>query len=607
MKSATREINTQPTIWMNMSTSANWHRPVVGVLRVEQSLCAALAEIVPVGQFKKCIWQDGKFVEYDADLEAVPFHLKRAVDLLLPDKPTMQAARVQLLRSLQAVGVARTLDDDGMEALDISLSLNTPHEPVESGPVCGDVMVTVGLDWDQPYSHEFYTLRKKRGIKIISCCHDVIPMLYPQYCVGDVARHFKEYFTRLIWGSAAVLCFSEQSKRDLSNFCESIGAPERPLRVVRLGDSVPNKNGEISDGVKDIGAAPFILFVSTIERRKNHEILYRAYHHLCATGHAHKLPKMVFVGMPGWGVDDLLKDIEKDPLTQGLILQLNHVSDAELNYLYETATFCVYPSLYEGWGLPVAEALVYGKAILSSNRGSLPEVGGNLVKYLLPWDTYAWADALLDWIEHPAKVKELEKNARQKYIRRDWHGTATATLALINEILVEDASKPLVVSPGYDCLTLAGNYFGPCIRSNGTSGYLLYGPYWSLAAGAYTIEVFDTPSQRKPSAMSFELVHGDEAETLLAQHLSITEAECIAGANGALLLLKLSLPRAVENFQIRCHLFNGGIEISKIVIQRLDKVEAILASPLVVSKKVTANEPIAADINTELVTPEELT
>jgi glycosyltransferase involved in cell wall biosynthesis len=606
VKSPVPKMSAPPTIWMNMSTSANWHRPVVGVLRVEQSLCTALAAIVPAVHFKKCIWRDGKFVEYDASLESAPVHLKRAVDTLLPDTPAMQSARVQLMRSLQTVGVEETLDDDGEEALDISFPLHGAFKPVESGPVCGDVIVTVGLDWDQPYSHEFYNLRKKHGIKIISCCHDIIPMLYPQYCVGDVARHFKEYFTRLIWGSAAVLCFSEQSKRDLGGFCESTGAPDRPLRVVRLGDAVPNKNGEISDGVKDIGAAPFILFVSTIERRKNHEILYRAYHHLCATGHADKLPKMVFVGMPGWGVDDLLKDIEKDPLTQDLILQLNHVSDAELNYLYESATFCVYPSLYEGWGLPVAEALVYGKAILSSNRGSLPEVGGDLVKYLAPWDTYAWADVLLDWAQNPAKVKELEKNAKEKYIHCDWHGTATATLALINEIIAEEADKPLVVLPGYECLTKAGNHFGPCIRSNGTSGDLLYGPYCSLAAGDYTIEVFDTLSQRKPSAMSFELVHGDEAETLLARHLSIAEADCAFNEDGALLSLNLSLPRAVENFQIRCHLFNGGIEISKIMIQRLDKVAPISALPPVVPKKITAVEPITEDIETELEAPEEL-
>ena len=95
---------------------------------------------------------------------------------------------------------------------------------------------------------------------------------------------------------------------------------------------------------------PFILFVSTIERRKNHEVLYRAYHLLARQGTIESLPKLVFVGMPGWGVGDLLKEIELDPLTRGMIIQLHHVSDGELSYLYKKALFCVFPSLYEGVG-----------------------------------------------------------------------------------------------------------------------------------------------------------------------------------------------------------------------------------------------------------------
>ena len=223
-------------------------------------------------------------------------------------------------------------------------------------------------------------MRKRLGLKLITCCHDIIPVLYPQYCVADVARQFKEYFTRLLWSSAGILCFSEQSKRDLTWFSNSIGAPDRPIRVVRLGDTLHDKDGKVSEDIAQIGSSPFVLFVSTIERRKNHEVLYRAYHHLCAAGHRDKLPKMVFVGMPGWGVAELMKDLELDPLTHGLFIQLYHVSDIELDFLYANASFCVYPSLYEGWGLPVAEALVHGKAILCSNRGSLPEVGGDLVK-----------------------------------------------------------------------------------------------------------------------------------------------------------------------------------------------------------------------------------
>jgi glycosyltransferase involved in cell wall biosynthesis len=500
---------------------------------------------------------------------------------LLPNTPAMALGRAALLRTISSLEAQEDVDSDGAVTLALSLPLASALRPKESGPVGGDVVVSVGLDWDQSYSVEFFNLHKKTGLRLITCCYDLIPLLYPQNCVADVARRFKEYFTQVIWSSAGIICISEQSKRDLSVFCASVGAPERPMRVVRLGDTVPHKDGEISDSVQELSGAPFILFVSTIERRKNHEVLYRAYHHLCATGHRHKLPKMVFVGMHGWGVDELMKDIELDPLTQGLFTRLNHVADAELNYLYEQASFCVYPSLYEGWGLPVAEALVYGKAILCSNRGSLPEVGGKLVKYLQPWDTYGWAAALLEFIENPAKVRALEQDVRAHYVHRAWSGTARATLDLINEVIKEDNARPITILPGYECLTLAGTHLGPNLRSNGQPGHMLYGPYRALAPGAYEIQIYDTLAQRHPSTLLFDVVHGIEMETLAARHLKTSDVGIELGAPGTavaakaelaetpLMTLSFKITQAISDYQIRCYLFEGGIELRKIVIQRM--------------------------------------
>jgi glycosyltransferase involved in cell wall biosynthesis len=573
-----QNLTERPTIWMNLTTTANWNRPAVGVVRVEQSLYAALSKILPAASFKKCVWLDGKFVEYEPSVKVAPIRLQRVIDALLPDIPSMSSARSEILRSLENAGVEETLDYEGDERLEISILNQAVTRSEESAPVAGDVIVTVGLDWDQPFSREFYRLRKKDGLKIITCCHDVIPMLYPQYCVGDVARHFKEYFLQLIWGSAGVLCFSEQSKRDLTAFRESVGAPRRPVRVVRLGDSIPNKNGIISDGVKEIAAKPFVLFVSTIERRKNHEVLYRAYHQLCASGHRLKLPKMLFVGMPGWGVNDLMKDIELDPLTRELFVQLHHVTDAELNFLYEHTSFCVYPSLYEGWGLPVAEALVYGKAILCSNRGSLPEVGGALVKYLEPWDTAAWSAAILELVESPAKIRALEQGVKANYVQKSWSGTAKATVNLINEIIDEDAGKPTVILPGYECQTLAGEHIGACIRSNGERGHMLYGPYISHAPGCYELQVFDTLALRQPSSLFFDVVHGDEFITVAGKHVTIPEQvgnEEMASVETPLVTLNFQLPHAVKGLQIRCYLFEGSIEIAKLVILRLDRIAPV--------------------------------
>jgi len=138
--------------------------------------------------------------------------------------------------------------------------------------------------------------------------------------------------------------------------------------------------------------------------------------------------------MPGWGTVELLKDIELDPQTQDLIVQLNHVSDSELEHLYKSSLFCVFPSLYEGWGLPVAEALCFGKAVVCSDQGSLPEVGGDLVEYVSPWDAKAWADKIYLLSTVDTKRLEIEDRVKSHYSPKSWLSAATEIKNKIDEL-----------------------------------------------------------------------------------------------------------------------------------------------------------------------------
>jgi glycosyltransferase involved in cell wall biosynthesis len=164
----------------------------------------------------------------------------------------------------------------------------------------------------------------------------------------------------------------------------------------------------MSSVVAEAAKAPFILYVSTIERRKNHETLYKAWVRLIETGY--DVPNLLCVGMRGWGVSDLMADLACDPRIKGRIRVLHDLSDPELAHLYAACEFTVYPSLYEGWGLPVVESFAFGKFCLCSNTGSLVEAGGSFAEYLDPWDVQAWADRVRYLSGHP---EELEKRNRQ--------------------------------------------------------------------------------------------------------------------------------------------------------------------------------------------------
>ena len=449
-------------IWINVTTSTSWARPAVGIVRVENELKNRLKQLYPKGEFRECIWNGDAFVEYAGNDNSLDYASNTAQKeqgktytptYVLPVLSKRKAlfSIAQGVLSL-APSRSRPFLYRGMRKCNFMLHRyksyfsnlkvkykgirncvfnkkksirhkgnNNYQHPFERG----DILISVGLDWGYSFYKGFYHLRTRDEVKIVTCCYDLIPVIYPQYCVGEVASQFSSYFLDVAEGSDLVLCISRQSERDLKSLLDKTGGRDVRTHVIALGNNIPEAaESGTSEEIENIISEPYILFVSSIERRKNHEVLYRAYHLLCKEGRYNELPKLVFVGMTGWGVDDLLKDIELDPLTRGLIIQLNRVSDAELLTLYKEALFCVYPSLYEGWGLPVGEALSLGKVVVCSNKGSLPEVGGDLVLYADPWKPNQWAEIILKLIQDENYRNDLENHIETNYRPKVWEDTA---------------------------------------------------------------------------------------------------------------------------------------------------------------------------------------
>jgi glycosyltransferase involved in cell wall biosynthesis len=465
-----------PRIWMNVTTSVHWNRPPVGIVRVEQELFKSLSAYLGE-RLTPCVLSNGKFVRYrgpiagsGSDEESGP----DAESIVWPD-PSYDFPTSSTMELITAPPVAKRSFQRRAK------SMQAATDEVQFG----DVLLSVGLDWDweqQRIDSILYNLKTKKDVKVITCCYDLIPVLFPQYCVGDVAAKFKEYFTNLTWSSSAMLCISRRSQEDYKTLAAELGMPEIPTRVMLLGNKLPDPGEDVSDQVRELCSGRFILFVSTIERRKNHEVIYKALHILSERGELHKDLKIVFVGMPGWGVGDLLKDIELDPHTQGHIVQLSHANDAELHMLYEHCEFFVYPSLYEGWGLPVAEALAFGKFVIASDRGAIPEVGGNLVEYVDPWSPSAWAEALRKYFAEPEVVRRRSDRIRREYHPVQWDEAASTVMELIDSLRGNRVDR-LSFEPGYEMQTIAGACYGSRIVSTGAPGILAYGPYQPLPAG----------------------------------------------------------------------------------------------------------------------------
>ena len=612
-------LNKESTVWLNVTTSSHWNRAVVGVVRVETELASGLAKLYPEGRFKYCIWQDGTFVEKAPEPKAsestVSVESQSAIQGVVDssDGPELKAPLPMLFPLLSKRDASKSIAQGVLSLLPSFLrrpcnhllhalkgvlkglvystryrqfkergraSSRVPevlrHEMFERSISSqtsiftpGDVLLSVGLDWDYPYAEEFMRLRSQESVKIVRCCYDLIPVLYPQYCVADVAAHFTRYFLDVADSSDQVLCISKQSESDLTELLQRTGGRAVNTKVFTLGDNiVEGLSDSIGDTVRNITAAPFILYVSTVERRKNHQVLYQAYHQLCKEGKKEHLPKLVFVGMRGWGVDELFKDIELDPATAGSIVQCNHVNDAELRLLYQQSLCCVFPSLYEGWGLPVAEALAMGKVVLSSDRGSLPEVGGNLVTYIDPWHPGEWARAIWRIVTDDEHHKMLSEKVDSNYEPRQWHDTAVSVKSMLDDLMAPQPAQQIEYY-AYDLTASIGQCVGPVINSRGRQGLLFEGPHKALLSGQYRLAIWDRPEQRAAGCCSVQIV-GDGTEIAILEQVAFNAAAVSSGDENKneqpLVSLPFQLPVAVKDFDVRCELMSGELCVERIVL-----------------------------------------
>jgi glycosyltransferase involved in cell wall biosynthesis len=259
--------------------------------------------------------------------------------------------------------------------------------------------------------------------------YDVIAARMPQFFPAAMPPRFVPWARRLLGLADVALAISENTRRDLLAFAAKSGLVAPPVEVVRLGDELPpDTSSRRPRGLPDgWGGGPFVLSVGTVEVRKNHWLLYYLWRRL-AEQHGERLPPLVLAGGPGWLTADLLHLLRTDPLVRGRILLLSGLADAELRWLYQHCLFTLYPSHYEGWGLPVAEALAHGKYCICSASSSLPEIAGDLLDYHDPLDLAGCAALVERALFEPGWLTQKEERIRREYRLTPWRACAASVL-----------------------------------------------------------------------------------------------------------------------------------------------------------------------------------
>jgi glycosyltransferase involved in cell wall biosynthesis len=176
---------------------------------------------------------------------------------------------------------------------------------------------------------------------------------------------------------------------------------------------------------------PYILFVGTIEPRKNIARLVQAFARLKRAGFPHKL---VLVGQPGWHYQPIYAVIERQGIARDVIVT-GYVPLEDLPVLYSGAECMAFPSLYEGFGLPVLEAMACGAPVVTSTSSSLAEVAGDAALLVDPYSVEQIADALARIHNDPHVAGDLTSRGLARAARFTWENAARATLDLYETVL----------------------------------------------------------------------------------------------------------------------------------------------------------------------------
>lgn len=459
-------------IWINVSTSVTWKGEVTGIVRTEIEIVRRLVKtgvenynvrlfVYDSGEFRSIdektyltilkdnrsekklteqlttessgtVNQNSEDYEYFQVLPKIAALkcLVRGVYSLCPQflrgfiKKGVNFVRPYVVQYLQRKNIVRHKSDDSGYPL-----RNAIQHSYDSLFSKGDVLISLGLDWDSGIYKEFWGIKKKYGISIYAICYDIIPVLFPQWSSKSTSKIFGHYILTVSSSANKIFCISECVKRDLSRFLNRVGGNMPELKVLTLG---ANFNSHLSTSLTE-EEDPYILYVSTVETRKNHDVLYKAYHRLASQGF--RLPKLICVGMIGWGVNDLMDQIRLDPLVKKKIILKGRVTDDELQELYQKTLFVVFPSVYEGYGLGVVEALSYGKAVLSSSGGSLQEFDKCFVDHVDAWDVNSWCDGI------KRLVNSEYRNEKEEFIRKNYK---VPTWDKTVELLCKEISTPPV-------------------------------------------------------------------------------------------------------------------------------------------------------------------
>ena len=413
------------TIYFDVSTSYEWRRNPVGIVRVEREYATHLRKHV----------QGLRFCRVDRERATHVLLSDPEVDALLgkewckPVERAEAAAPQMSVLARKAKAAARRLMPAILSRGVVQVvPSNSPAAAYRPLPELGqaDVFMSVGADWDHLPVEYVRAMKRESGCKVVLACYDTIVVDFPEYAISSEFRgRLREHLLGLAANADLVVAISDSTKEDLLRFWrkESVRAVGEVIAVplasaTPIAVTVNLPTSDRLDALKSQG--PYVVYVSTLEARKNHRLLFNLWREFHAE-QEQAVPRLVLVGARGWGVNDLLRELEcSEAGRDGYIQVWSDVDDELLHGLYANCEFGVFPSFYEGWGLAATELLAHGKTCVVSRSSSLQEATQDVCPSFHPCDHLGWRDEIRRLSHNLEYRRQREADIAARFRPRSW-------------------------------------------------------------------------------------------------------------------------------------------------------------------------------------------
>ncbi|GAB6078981.1 glycosyltransferase family 4 protein [Hydrogenobaculum acidophilum] len=281
-----------------------------------------------------------------------------------------------------------------------------------------DIILLADAFWSQTYSKSFFNTIKT--LNVVSLIYDIVPITNPETQPEHIVKAFNTVVVDIMANSKLIITTTNSEKNIIETFLKSKNI-EKPIYVVPLGVDIKLAKNPVKPSA-GIYFDNFYLMVGTIEPRKNHMLVLKAFHKMWEEGESSTL---VIVGRIGWKYEEVLNFINTSPFKNKKLFFLEEVKDEELEYLYQHTKALIMASYREGFGLPVIEAMVRGVPVIASDIPVFREIASDYPTYFDPYNQ----DSLISAIKSSKNLERKPANIKLN----TWEDTTRAIANIIKK------------------------------------------------------------------------------------------------------------------------------------------------------------------------------